>query len=138
MRAEPHMFDEQEPGGMIYDIEDTDISDYIRYAVDTEEDDLPKLDCGWEKRPSIFMPRWASRITLLIKDIRVERVQDISPSDACEEGIFTGSGHDCVVEPPLPYPVATFKVLWNSINAKRGYGWDVNPWVWVIKFEVSK
>lgn len=60
-------------------------------------------------RPSIFMPRWASRISLLVKAVRAERVQEIS--------------HD---------------TLWDSINAPRGYGWSVNPWVWVIEFEVKR
>jgi hypothetical protein len=81
--------------------------------------------------PSIHMPRWASRITLEITGVRVERLQDISPTDACKEGIFE-DGNYCS-EPPLPYPVATFKKLWNSINCPDS--WDANPWVWVIEFK---
>ena len=72
------------------------------------------------------MPRWASRITLEIKAIRVERVQEISRDDEAREGAFT------VVD---NYPHQAFKHLWDSINAKRGYSWDSNPWVWVIEFE---
>lgn len=91
---------------------------------------------GWH--PSIHMPRWASRITLEITDIRVERVRDITEEDARAEGVNTipymlpgengiGLGLDSICKP-------RFKVLWNSINSKRGYGWDVNPYVWVIGF----
>ena len=85
-------------------------------------------------KPSIFMPRWASRITLEVTGVRVERVQEITPGDACKEGVFEGGRYR--TEEPLPYPVATFKALWDSINAERGFGWDVNPWVWVIEFRV--
>lgn len=81
--------------------------------------------------PSIHMPRWASRITLEITGVRVERLQDISPTEACKEGVFE-DGSYCS-EPPLPYPVATFKKLWNSINGPDS--WSANPWVWVIEFK---
>lgn len=77
-------------------------------------------------RPSIFMPRWASRISLLIKDIRVERVQEISEDDAIAEGVDWY---------PALKPIALYVDLWDSINAKRGYPWASNPWVWVIEFE---
>jgi len=75
-----------------------------------------------EWRPSIFMPRWASRITLEITAVRVERVQDITEEDAWAEGIRT------------PNPVAGFMLRWEDLNLKRGYGWDANPWAWVITF----
>jgi len=77
--------------------------------------------------PSIFMPRWASRIMLEIVSIRVERLQDISEADAFAEGI---SGGDWLGD-----PVGEFKKLWNSINEKRGFGWWTNCWVWVIGFK---
>jgi hypothetical protein len=77
--------------------------------------------------PSIFMPRWASRIMLEIISVRVERLQDISEADAFAEGI---SGGDWLGD-----PVGEYKKLWNSINEKRGFGWDKNPWVWVIEFK---
>lgn len=80
------------------------------------------------KTPSIHMPRWASRITLLIKHVRAEQLQDISEDDAAAEGIERHSG---------PY-ILDFARLWDSINAKRGYSWASNPWVWVVEFEVAE
>lgn len=82
-------------------------------------------------KPSIHMPRAASRIDLDVTGVRVERLQDITPSDAIAEGIF-GDGR-YATEPPLPYPVATFKKLWDSINGGRG-SWASNPWVWAVSF----
>jgi hypothetical protein len=78
-------------------------------------------------RSPIHMPRWASRITLEIKSVRVERVQEISEEDAIAEGI---SGGDW-----LGNPVGEYRKLWDSINAKRGYPWESNSWVWAIEFE---
>jgi len=75
-------------------------------------------------KSSMFMPRWASRITLEVVSVRVERLQEISDSDARAEGVL------CDLNCRRP-----FMELWDSINAKRGYGWDSNPWVWVIEFE---
>jgi hypothetical protein len=77
------------------------------------------------------MPRWASRITLEITDLRVERVQEIPPQDVIAEGI-TRRTEDCAEE------LGEFRELWNTINAKRGYGWDANPWVWVVTFKQLK
>lgn len=83
-------------------------------------------------RPPMFMPRWASRIMLEITSVLVERVQDISEDDAKAEGaapsiVGTDLEH-------LKYR-AGFQSLWDSINAKRGFGWETNPWLWVIKFK---
>lgn len=76
-------------------------------------------------KPSIFMPRWASRITLEVVSVRVERLQDISEEDAKAEGV-TGWHGVCRPE---------FHMLWDKINEGRGYSWDSNPWVWVVEFK---
>jgi hypothetical protein len=81
---------------------------------------------GW--RPSIHMPRWASRITLEITDVRVERVQDISEDDARAEGVTPH--HPTIRNVHRLH----FSDLWERINGPRGYGWDANPWVWCITF----
>ena len=95
---------------------------------------------GW--RPSIHMPRSASRITLEVTGVRVERLQDISESDAISEGVRQlRDGSECWVgrEGPgslvTPWPTArdAFRDLWQSIN---GLGsWGSNPWVWVVEFK---
>ena len=77
-------------------------------------------------RPSIFMPREAARLFLKVKTVRVERLQDITAHDAIREGMESVMPFDTVDE---------FKELWDNLNAKRGYGWDTNPWVWVYEFE---
>lgn len=92
-------------------------------------------------RPSIFMPRWASRITLEVVNVRVERVRDITEDDALAEGcVGSPCGcdrymcTDCMNTGWIEPPTLDYMFLWNKINAKRGYGWDVNPWVWVVEF----
>lgn len=92
---------------------------------------------GWYKRPSIFMPRWASRISLEITEIRVERLQEISEEDAKAEGM--DNNHSIKWPDGDPGYIddvyrRNFATGWNSLNAKRGFGWDKNPWVWVIGF----
>ena len=78
-------------------------------------------------KPSIFMPRWASRITLAIAEVRVERVQDISPDDCVAEGVTVYGSTD---SGDLRQAYAE---LWDSINGKT-YPWASNPWVWAIHF----
>ena len=83
-------------------------------------------------KPSIFMPKEYARIWLEITGIRVERLQDITPGDAKAEGCITQCDcGECIDSTPRGH----FQDLWTSINAKRGYGWDTNPWVWVISFK---
>lgn len=93
-------------------------------------------------RPSIYMPRWASRITLEITKVRVERLNDISESDARAEGITDGGCWNCgESEPcgcadPLPMPCDSFARLWQQLHGDAS--WFSNPWVWVIEFEAVK
>lgn len=98
-------------------------------------------------RPSIHMPRWASRLTLTVTDVRVQRVQDISEVDAIAEGcrsFFDADGPDHIPCPngdtiemhPLKGPVDDFHRLWDGLNAKCGFGWDKNPWVVALTFDV--
>jgi hypothetical protein len=86
-------------------------------------------------KPSIYMPRWAARITLEIVKVRIERIQDISERDAESEGV-TGIPRSRELYPTDDF-VYPFRSLWNSINEQRGFGWDKNPWVWVIEFKVD-
>jgi len=97
-------------------------------------------DCGPDEnkwKPSIHMPKAAARIWLEVTNVRVERLQEITAHECILEGI---SSEDVLYNTPVSgdfaqYTINQFKNLWNSINAKRGYGWDSNPWVWVISFE---
>jgi len=94
-----------------------------------------KSELGWFKRPSIFMYRWASRIQLEINNIRTERIQEISASDCLAEGINIDPEYFKKM-PGKILAFEKFKSLWDSINEKRGYSWDKNPWVWVVEFKV--
>jgi hypothetical protein len=100
--------------------------------------DKPVTDYGkW--RPSIFMPRWASRIDLAVENVRPERLQDITQKDSLAEGInyprYYNSPSSGPVKTENP-PSFFFQKLWDSINAKRGLPWELNPWVWVYTFRV--
>lgn len=79
--------------------------------------------------PSIHMPRWASRITLEITDVRVERLRDLSEEDAKSEGIIPSAGG---VLPGWEYRI-NFRDLWMDIYGADN--WEANPWVWVIEFK---
>lgn len=83
-------------------------------------------------RSPIHMPRWASRITLEITDVRVERLQDISGMDAKREGVSVPAHlpHDGA---DLDYARREYRRLWQSINGPGS--WETNPWVWVIEFK---
>ena len=100
----------------------------VFYRADGAQQD----DGQWS--PSIFMPRWASRITLEVAGVRVERLQEITDADALAEGVNTQGPYFVEdYEKQQSYTVAQFAALWDSINGKT-YPWDSNPWVWVIEF----
>lgn len=99
-------------------------------------------------RPSIHMPREAARIFLRVKNVRVERLQEITPVEVVAEGMGAHECRECIATYGNPCCqdeesecglgdeiLGDFRELWDSLNAKRGYGWDTNPWVWVIEFE---
>lgn len=102
-------------------------TDQLRYAADHGEHFIDK----W--RPSIFMPRWASRITLRITDVRVQRLQEISEEDAKAEGV------EAVMHKKVhgwtPH-VLEYSLLWDRINGTGS--WRENPWVWALTFEVIR
>ena len=107
---------------------DVDYETRLRYRANANDSPLPT---GQKWRPSIFMPRWASRLLLKVKTVRVERLQEISAGDCIAEGGSTIlREHDacCALQDQ-------YRDLWDSINAKRGHAWVTNPWVWVVEFE---
>lgn len=104
---------------------------------------------GWYKRPSIFMPKVAARIWLKIKDVHVERLQDISEIDSYKEGMKqdglyvecpvcvhgSHNGVELICEDGIFYTArSAFQSLWHSINGVES--WNANPWVWVVEYEV--
>lgn len=108
------------PGGEYY----TGKVDGVIYRADFKDGGAVHNLKIW--KPSIHMPRAASRIDLLIKSVRIERLQDISPEDAMAEGV-----EDCIC---TDGPLCNFIDLWQKINGN----WDENPWVWVVEFERIK
>jgi len=146
----------------------------FRYAADEATIYLPGMFEGHDyerRRNSIHMPRWASRLTLTVTDVRVQRLQEISAADAIAEGVIRqdptaedegwnrqraeDEGIDASPMSPVwlapgtrqgfgpraddpqwgPTPEFAFRLLWDSLNAARGFGWDVNPWVVAVTFD---
>lgn len=102
----------------------------------TENNAMPDGKFPWKWTPAIHMRREHSRINLEVIGIRVEPVQAIEQDDAIAEGV------DPDDYPPPPEPEGYifnyrtgYRQLWDSLNAKRGFGWDKNPWVWVVEFK---
>jgi len=102
-------------------------------------------DVKW--RPSIHMPKEAARIWLKVTNVRVERLQDITPKEAENEGVgnlfyddigYSEKNYGTEVDPEYGIAKEQFAWLWESTIKKSdldSYGWDANPWVWVIEFE---
>lgn len=111
-----------------------------------EDSGRVKADGTIAWRPSTQMPKWASRITLEVTDVRVQRVQEISHDDVFAEGMTTetlvGStvnihkdGKTTEATMMFSSPTYAFTTVWNSLNAKRGHPWDSNPWIWAVTFK---
>lgn len=90
------------------------------------------LEPSWRWKPSIHMPRCASRLTLVVTDVRIQRVQEISVADALAEG---WPGAKAANRQPA---TRWFSGLWDSLNADRGFGWAANPWVVALTFTVHR
>lgn len=89
------------------------------------------------KRPSIFMPKKYARLWLRIVNVRVERLQEITGQDILAEGIEWDKNYKMIgpCDGDEDGLIEHFGKLWNSLNAKRDYSWESNPWVWAIEFE---
>lgn len=113
----------------------------IRYEADGSHQSwgYPAISKLGRFRQGMHMPRWASRITLIVTDVRVQRLQEISREDAIAEGLrwlhalkaWTAGDNNW---PTFGSPIRSFAGLWNHINASRGFGWDANPWVAAYTF----
>jgi hypothetical protein len=108
---------------------------------------------NWYKKPSIFMPRWASRIDLDVLKVRSDRIQEISEEDSKAEGIerehawdgTPGFGYDmgmwyrdyssAASSCKIQCPITSFRTLWDSINADTGFSWEKNHPVWIYDFK---
>jgi hypothetical protein len=112
------------------------VEPFVWHRADGEQPDIgdgKPMSEPW--RPSIHMPRWASRITLRITDIRVERLQDITEDDARAEGCDSAAWEDEAGNGINSYR-ESFAFLWDQIKGPGA--WDENPWVWAISFERVK
>ncbi len=105
--------------------------DYL-YAAEMPDEYVREND--WSN--SMFMPKAASRITLEIVNVKVQRLQGISESDAEKEGCEVAE-IPCTNQ-TLHSRIATFIDTWNKLNAERGFSWSSNPWVWVVEFRVAE
>ncbi len=125
------------PGDTLYVREtwckNADSEEYY-YAANRETGVCAPYGLKW--RPSIHMPKQAARIWLRVMDVRVERLQDMTGQDILQEGV------NCHVHPEAHYfegnKKMMFEEVWNSTIKRQDldrYGWDANPWVWVIEFE---
>ncbi len=108
----------------------------IRYAATQER-------IGIKDRPSIHMPRWASRLTLIVRTVRLQRLQDITEADALDEGVRFDEAYDgYTIENGTfysPCPIGCYRLLWNHINGDTGpKSWDFNPWVLAYSFRVRR
>lgn len=101
----------------------------IHYEADGPAPEWAPQSLGGRFRQGMHMPRWASRMTLIVTDVRVQRVQEISEADAWAEGVH---------RQPFNSGREQFRDLWSRLNANRGYGWYANPWVAAYTFTVHR
>ena len=93
------------------------------------------LGLTWDKwRPSIHMPRWGSRITREIAQLRPQFLQEISDTDVVAEGLTQDARTGFFLPGQCASPRWAFEILWDSINAPRGLAWAANPPVWAFSF----
>lgn len=104
------------------------------YAADSDRGRSEFFDD--KNRPGIFMPRWASRLTLTVTDVRVQRLQEISPADAIAEGIAPAA-NSLTIDCDTPNPVDGYQALWDKLNAERA-PWTSNPWIVAVTFTVEQ
>jgi hypothetical protein len=107
----------------------------VWYEADTGLPGLRGLVRQGKLRPGMFMPRWASRITLEVTEVRVERLQDISEADALAEGIVPGYGGFGLPDGSHFHaadPRESYFSLWEAINGRASV--EANPWVWAVSF----
>lgn len=137
-------FSDYQPGDVLY-VRETWSELSFGYAYKADGENIDHLGNLIKWHPSIHMPKEAARIWLKVKDVRVERLQEITEEQAKREGIqydecpagFTWKEetdmHNCYTT-----PIGAMQALWSSTIKKSDldrYGWDANPWVWVIEFE---
>jgi hypothetical protein len=119
------------------------------YFADTLDDEVYMAD-EWLWKSPMFMPRVAARLFLRVKNISIERLQEITECQAIDEGVSSYDGWETPeylkevaaakaagTKPPLGFsPRQRFAHLWDKLNQKKGFDWDTNPWVYAIEFEV--
>lgn len=93
-------------------------------------------------RQGTHMPRWMSRLTLTVTDVRVQRLQEIDGADAEAEGVFRHIAEHSIDKifrsERSALAVQRYAELWDSLNAERGFGWATNPWVVAVSFSMAR
>ena len=111
------------PGDRLWVKEQT-IADSCGGLIGYPANGCEKTECWERKRSAMLMPRRWSRLTLEVVSVRAERLQSISDADAIAEGM----------PDDVDAAVADFAASWDRLNARRGFSWESNPWVWAIEF----
>jgi hypothetical protein len=119
-------------------VSDRDVAEHVHGCTEKDRDaGVRHFEClaciPFRWRPSTHMPRRASRLTLEVVSVRVERLQDVSQDDARREGVVDTSGAwEGLTDQHLAGPRGAFRALWESSNGAGS--WDANPWVWRVEF----